>query len=102
MLSQLATLTYHAHIEFQRALHFMKHRLEPLLSSFAETGHPANKFTMDYLIKLQNNKDVNIKELYEVLQKFTMRHYSAHRMKLVIRVTLLKSNFVKTKIIYYF
>ncbi|KYN33494.1 Nardilysin [Trachymyrmex septentrionalis] len=71
--------------EFQRALNFIKHREDRLLSSFAETGHPANKFTMDHLVKLQNNKNINIKKLYEVLQKFAKRHYSAHRMKLVIQ-----------------
>ncbi|KYN14349.1 Nardilysin [Trachymyrmex cornetzi] len=71
--------------EFQRALNFIKYREDSLLSSFAETGHPANKFTMDHLMKLQDNKNINIKELYEVLQKFTKRHYSAHRMKLVIQ-----------------
>ena len=95
MLSQLTVLTCHAHTEFQRALNFIKHREDRLLSSFAETGHPANKFTMDHLVKLQNNKNINIKKLYEVLQKFAKRHYSAHRMKLVIQVTLLKLNFIK-------
>ncbi|KAG5305857.1 NRDC protein, partial [Pseudoatta argentina] len=81
LLSQLAVLTCHSYIEFQRL--FGKSRYEQLFSSFAQTGHPANKFSVDHLIKLRNNIDYD--KLYNELDKFKNRHYSAHRMKLVIR-----------------
>ncbi|XP_018370249.1 PREDICTED: nardilysin-like [Trachymyrmex cornetzi] len=67
--------------EFQML--FVKTRYEHLFSSFAQTGHPANKFPADHIIKLRNN--VDSKKLYNTLNKFKKRHYSAHRMKLVIR-----------------
>ncbi|KAG5339027.1 NRDC protein, partial [Acromyrmex heyeri] len=80
LLSQLAVLTCHSYIEFQRL--FGKSRYEQLFSSFAQTGHPANKFSVDHLIKLRNNIDYD--KLYNVLDKFKNHHYSAHRMKLAI------------------
>ncbi|XP_011050760.1 PREDICTED: uncharacterized protein LOC105143897 [Acromyrmex echinatior] len=76
-------LIYYAYIEFQRSLRKRQKRYDQLFSSFAQTGHPANKFSVDHLIKLRNNIDYN--KLYNVLDKFKSRHYSAHRMKLAIR-----------------
>ncbi|KYN33496.1 Nardilysin [Trachymyrmex septentrionalis] len=70
--------------EFQECLYkYKKRHDEFLFYSFAQTGHPANKFSIDDLIKLRNNIDYH--KLYNVLAKFKERHYSAHRMKLVIR-----------------
>ncbi|KYN14390.1 Nardilysin [Trachymyrmex cornetzi] len=62
---------------------FAKPRYEQLFSSFAQNGHPVNKIPADHIIKLRNN--VDSKKLYNTLNKFKKRHYSAHRMKLVIR-----------------
>ncbi|KYN14347.1 Nardilysin, partial [Trachymyrmex cornetzi] len=62
---------------------FGKSKYDQLLSSFARTGHPTNKFSEDRLKELRNNIDYD--RLYDVLTKFKERHYSAHRMKLVIR-----------------
>ena len=83
---QLAVLTCHSYIAFQ--ILFGKSRYEQLFSSFAQTGHPTNKFSVDHLIKLRNNIDYD--KLYDVLSKFKERHYCAHRMKLAIQVTSLK------------
>ena len=84
LLSQLAVLTCHSYVEFQTL--FGKSRYEQLFSSFAQTGHPANKFSVDHLIKLHDHVDYD--KLYNMLVKFKNRHYSAHRMKLAIQVTL--------------
>ncbi|KAG5339105.1 NRDC protein, partial [Acromyrmex heyeri] len=70
-------------IEFQISLFNDKSRYEQLFSSFAQTGHPANMFSVDYLIKLRTNVDYD--KLFNVLDRFKKRHYSAHRMKLAIR-----------------
>ncbi|XP_018350451.1 PREDICTED: nardilysin-like [Trachymyrmex septentrionalis] len=67
--------------EFQ--ILFGKSRYEQLLSSFAQIGHPINKFSVDHLIKLRNNIDYD--KLYDVLDKFKQRHYCGHRMKLAIQ-----------------
>lgn len=82
---QLAVLIRHAHIEFQLALPCDENRKEQLFSSFARTGHPANKFIWGNLVTLRDNVDDD--KLYEELHKFRERHYSAHRMKLAIQVT---------------
>ncbi|XP_018046796.1 PREDICTED: nardilysin-like [Atta colombica] len=79
----------HVFIEKQNAIKnefqilFGKSRYEQLFSSFAQTGHPTNKFSVDHLIKLRNNIDHD--KLYDVLNKFKERHYCAHRMKLAIQ-----------------
>lgn len=62
-------------------------RKEQLLSSFAQPNHPATKFCWGNLITLRDN--VTDEKLYEELHKFRERHYSAHRMKLAIQVSLL-------------
>ncbi|XP_011685956.1 PREDICTED: nardilysin-like [Wasmannia auropunctata] len=72
--------------EFQLALPCDENRKEQLFSSFARTGHPANKFIWGNLITLRDN--VNDDKLYEELHKFRERHYSAHRMKLAIQARL--------------
>ncbi|XP_018306507.1 LOW QUALITY PROTEIN: nardilysin-like [Mycetomoellerius zeteki] len=72
--------------EFQIALFCAKNLRELLFSSFARTGHPANKFTGDTLVQLNNNP--NYDKVNKELLKFKERHYSAHRMKLVIQVGL--------------
>lgn len=87
-MSQLAVLTCHAYIEFQKDLFIGKMKYQQLFNSFAQIGHPANKFPVDHLINLRNNIDYD--KLYDVLDKYKYRHYSANRMKLAIRVTLLK------------
>ncbi|KYN14346.1 Nardilysin, partial [Trachymyrmex cornetzi] len=69
--------------EFQKNLYNGRTRYEQLFFSSARTGHPANKFSEDHLIKLRNNIDYD--KLYDVLHKFKERHYSAHRMKIAIR-----------------
>ena len=78
----------HTYVEFQLALPCDENRKEQLFSSFAQTGHPANKFIWGNLITLRDN--VHDDKLYEELHKFRERHYSAHRMKLAIQVTSLK------------
>jgi len=85
LLPQFAVLICYAHIEFQLALPCDENRKEQLFSSFARTGHPANKFIWGNLITLRDNVDDD--KLYEELHKFRKRHYSAHRMKLAIQVT---------------
>ncbi|XP_012524901.1 nardilysin isoform X2 [Monomorium pharaonis] len=72
--------------EFQLALPCDDNRKEQLFSSFARTGHPANKFIWGNLITLRDNVDDD--KLYEELHKFRERHYSAHRMKLAIQARL--------------
>ncbi|XP_011050746.1 PREDICTED: nardilysin-like [Acromyrmex echinatior] len=69
--------------EFQRSLRKRQKRYDQLFSSFAQTGHPANKFSADHLTKLHDHIDYD--KLYNVLVKFKNRHYSAHRMKLAIQ-----------------
>ncbi|KYM98613.1 Nardilysin [Cyphomyrmex costatus] len=72
--------------EFQVALFCTKNIRELLFSSFARTGHPANKFTGDDLKQLICN--VNYNKVCKELYKFKKRHYSAHRMKLVLQSRL--------------
>ncbi|XP_071572686.1 nardilysin [Temnothorax nylanderi] len=72
--------------EFQLALPCDDNRKEQLFSSFAQTGHPANKFIWGNLVTLRDNVDDD--KLYEELHKFRERHYSAHRMKLSIQARL--------------
>ncbi|EGI70965.1 Nardilysin, partial [Acromyrmex echinatior] len=69
--------------EFQRSLGKRQNIFDHLFSSFAQTGHPANKFSVDHLIKLHDHVDYD--KLYNMLVKFKNRHYSAHRMKLAIQ-----------------
>ncbi|KAG5329783.1 NRDC protein, partial [Acromyrmex charruanus] len=69
--------------EFQKSLRTRKKKYDQLFSSFAQTGHPANKFSADHLTKLHDHIDYD--KLYNVLAKFKNRHYSAHRMKLAIQ-----------------
>ncbi|KYN41201.1 Nardilysin [Trachymyrmex septentrionalis] len=60
-----------------------------LLSSTVPIGHPVNKFSWSYSVIMGNNIDDNkIDKLYDELHKFRERHYSAHRMKLVIQASL--------------
>ena len=75
-------------IEFQEGLFKGKTRYERLLSSFAQTGHPTNMFSVDHFKKFHNN--IGYDKLYNIMDRFKKRHYSAHRMKLTIRVTSLK------------
>ncbi|XP_011881239.1 PREDICTED: nardilysin isoform X2 [Vollenhovia emeryi] len=72
--------------EFQLALPCDENRKEQLFSSFARTGHPANKFIWGNLVTLRDNVDDD--KLYEELHKFRERHYSAHRMTLAIQARL--------------
>lgn len=65
-------------------------RKEQLFSSFARSNHPATKFCWGNLVTLRDN--VTDKKLYEELHKFKERHYSAHRMKLAIQVSLATYN----------
>ncbi|EGI58332.1 Nardilysin [Acromyrmex echinatior] len=69
--------------EFQISLFNGRSKYEQLFSSFAQTGHPANMFSVEYLIKLRINIDYD--KLFNALDRFKKRHYSAHRMKLAIR-----------------
>ncbi|XP_018306510.1 nardilysin [Mycetomoellerius zeteki] len=69
--------------EFQKDLFIGKMKYQQLFNSFAQIGHPANKFPVDHLINLRNNIDYD--KLYDVLDKYKYRHYSANRMKLAIR-----------------
>ena len=78
---------FHVHIEFQWRSSSDKNRKERLLSFIAQTGHPPNKFLRCNSIALNNNIDDD--ELYEELHNFRNRHYSAHRMTLVIKVTII-------------
>ncbi|CAL1679205.1 unnamed protein product [Lasius platythorax] len=72
--------------EFQSALPQDDNRIEQMFSSFAQAGHPANKFIWGNLITLRDNVDDD--KLYTELHKFRERHYSAHRMKLAIQARL--------------
>ncbi|KYN33453.1 Nardilysin, partial [Trachymyrmex septentrionalis] len=60
-----------------------KSKYEQLFFSFAQTGHPANMFSVDDFKKFWNS--IDYEKLYNVLDTFKKRHYSAHRMKLAIR-----------------
>ncbi|KAG5345102.1 NRDC protein, partial [Acromyrmex charruanus] len=64
-----------------------KNRKEQLLSFIAQSGHPASKFLWSKSLALKN--DIDDDKLYEELQKFRERHYSAHRMKLVIQAIII-------------
>nr|XP_033337586.1 nardilysin-like isoform X2 [Megalopta genalis] len=72
--------------EFQMALPSDVCRTEQMFCSFAKPGHPATKFMWGNLITLRDN--VDDEKLYEELHKFRGRHYSAHRMKLVVQAKL--------------
>ncbi|XP_018306508.1 nardilysin-like [Mycetomoellerius zeteki] len=73
--------------ELRKALNFAKDTAhEPQLSSFTRTDHPINKITEERILKVLEN--LNYTKLYEELQKFTKRHYSARRIKLVIQARL--------------
>ncbi|KYM98617.1 Nardilysin [Cyphomyrmex costatus] len=72
--------------EFQMALFNGNLRYEQLFSSFAQIGHPVHKISSDNIIKMRNELDSE--NLHNVLLKFKERHYSAHRMKLVIQSRL--------------
>ncbi|XP_011051509.1 PREDICTED: nardilysin-like [Acromyrmex echinatior] len=63
-----------------------KNKKERLLSFIAKSGHPASKFLWSKSLALNN--DIDDDKLYEELHKFRERHYSAHRMKLVIQARL--------------
>ncbi|XP_018405839.1 PREDICTED: nardilysin-like [Cyphomyrmex costatus] len=63
-------------------------RRNRLLSSFAPIGHPVNKFPLLYAMTMNYDNDESIDKLYDALHTFRERHYSAHRMKLVIQATL--------------
>ncbi|KYN41293.1 Nardilysin [Trachymyrmex septentrionalis] len=80
---EIIVLMLHVHIEFQLDLSSDKSRKERLLSFTAQTGHPPSKFLRSNSIALNNDIDDN--ELFEQLQNFRDRHYSAHRMTLVIK-----------------
>ncbi|XP_018399635.1 PREDICTED: nardilysin-like [Cyphomyrmex costatus] len=79
-------LTCYAYTEFQMALFNGNLRYEQLFSSFAQIGHPVHKISSDNIIKMRNELDSE--NLHNVLLKFKERHYSAHRMKLVIQSRL--------------
>ncbi|KAG5337867.1 NRDC protein, partial [Acromyrmex heyeri] len=66
-----------------------KNRKERLLSFIAQSGHPVSKFLWSKSLALNN--DIDDDKLYEELQKFRERHYSAHRMKLVIQAIIILS-----------
>lgn len=74
------------HTEFQMALPSDFSRKEQLFSSFARPNHPVTKFSWGNLVTLRDN--VSDENLYEELHKFRERHYSAHRMKLSIQVSI--------------
>ncbi|EGI67443.1 Nardilysin, partial [Acromyrmex echinatior] len=66
-----------------------KNKKERLLSFIAKSGHPASKFLWSKSLALNN--DIDDDKLYEELHKFRERHYSAHRMKLVIQAIIILS-----------
>lgn len=61
-----------------------------LLSSLAETTHPASVFRCGNLKTLKENIDDN--ELYRRAHEFRNRHYTAHRMYLVLQSNLALDN----------
>ncbi|KAG5339103.1 NRDC protein, partial [Acromyrmex heyeri] len=69
--------------EFQVGLFKGRTIYEQLLYSFAQTGHPVNMYSEDYLTKMIN--DIDYDKLYNTVDTFKKRHYSAHRMKLAIQ-----------------
>ncbi|BES93426.1 nardilysin [Nesidiocoris tenuis] len=74
--------------EFQEAFPNDSHRKDQLLSSFASPHNPARKFTWGNQYTLKDN--VNDEHLYNAVQEYRKRHYSADRMKLAVqgRLTL--------------
>ncbi|KYQ60318.1 Nardilysin, partial [Trachymyrmex zeteki] len=75
--------------ELQSSLTCDMSRKNQLLSSSVPIGHPVNKFPWAYTVILSNNvNDNKLDKLYDELHKFRERHYSAHRMKLVIQSSL--------------
>ncbi|XP_022187106.2 nardilysin [Nilaparvata lugens] len=69
--------------EFQMALPVDESRMEQLLCSTAIATNPAHKFTWGNLVTLRDN--IADDDLYNELQEFRKRHYSAHRMTLAIQ-----------------
>lgn len=53
----------------------------------AGKNHPATKVNQENFKTLRENN--NADELLAVLKNFRERHYSAHRMKVVIQVSIL-------------
>ncbi|KYN41292.1 Nardilysin [Trachymyrmex septentrionalis] len=95
---EIIVLMLHVHVEFQLDSSSDKSRKERLLSFTAQTGHPPSKFLRSNSIALNNDIDDN--ELFEQLQNFRDRHYSAHRMTLVIKARFsldVLEEFVKTR-----
>ncbi|KAG5324883.1 NRDC protein, partial [Pseudoatta argentina] len=75
--------------ELQSSLTYDIPRKNRILTSTVPVGHPVNKFSWSYTVIMSNNVDDNkIDKLYDELHKFRERHYSAHRMKLVIQASL--------------
>ncbi|KYM92380.1 Nardilysin [Atta colombica] len=82
-------LMCHVHIDLQSSLTYDIPRKNRILCSTVPIGHPVNKFAWAYSVIMSNNVDDNkIDKLYDELHKFRERHYSAHRMKLVIQASL--------------
>ncbi|RZF43235.1 hypothetical protein LSTR_LSTR016530 [Laodelphax striatellus] len=69
--------------EFQMALPSDSSRMEQLFCSTAIESNPARKFTWGNLVTLRDN--ITDEDLYNALQEFRKRHYSAHRMTLAIQ-----------------
>ncbi|EGI63110.1 Nardilysin [Acromyrmex echinatior] len=75
--------------ELQSSLTYDISRKNRIMISTVPVGHPVNKFSWSYTVIMSNNVDDNkIDKLYDELHKFRERHYSAHRMKLVIQASL--------------
>lgn len=61
-------------------------RKEQFVCGLAKEGYPATKFTWGNMKTLRDNIDDNT--LYEALDAFRKRHYSAHRMTVAIQARL--------------
>jgi len=74
----------HIVTEFQRVVTSDESRRQRFLCCLAHSDNPARKFEWGNLITLRDN--IGDDDLYEAVHEFRKRHYSSHRMTLVIQV----------------
>lgn len=72
--------------EFQRVVTSDESRRQRFLCCLAHSDNPARKFEWGNLITLRDN--IGDDDLYEAVHEFRKRHYSSHRMTLVIQARL--------------
>ena len=72
--------------EFQMSFQNDSIRLEQLIASLANPDHPIGNFTWGNLKTLKDNIDDD--KLYERVNEFRRRHYSAHRMFVCIQARM--------------